>query len=114
MTSPTVVDELGNVLVRWDYETRTFFDYRVDPPTSRPFTAEENASADADAAEALADTNLADLIAKGRAALDRNATFLAITSPTTAQAVTQVKALTRQVNALIKITARDLTDTAGT
>lgn len=36
-------------------------------------------------------------------ALTNNETFLAIVSPTAAQAITQVQALTRQVNALIRL-----------
>lgn len=39
-------------------------------------------------------------------ALANNQTFLAIASPTNAQAVSQVQALTRQVDALIKVVLR--------
>lgn len=54
-----------------------------------------------------------DLHARARQALAANATFLAIPAPTNAQAVAQVKALTRQTNALIRLLvavdgARDL------
>ena len=41
-------------------------------------------------------------------ALDANLTFLAITSPTNAQNAAQVKALTRQVNGLIRLTIGSL------
>jgi hypothetical protein len=41
--------------------------------------------------------------AKAAAALIANATFLAIANPTTAQATTQVKALTRECNGLIRM-----------
>lgn len=47
--------------------------------------------------------NAAALWSKAQAALTNNQTFLAITSPTNAQIATQVKALTRQVNALIRM-----------
>lgn len=58
--------------------------------------------------------NLGTLLAKAKNALAGNATFLAIASPTAAQVATQTKALTRQVDALIKIVANDLADTSGT
>lgn len=57
-----------------------------------------------------------DLHGKVRAALVGNATFLAIASPTAAQIAAQVKALTRQNNALIRLLIGDdlLGDNAGT
>ena len=58
--------------------------------------------------------NTQTLLAKAPAAFTNNATYLAIVSPTTAQAVTQVARLTRQVNALIKLTQGLLADTTGT
>jgi hypothetical protein len=47
-------------------------------------------------------------------ALAANSEFLALTSPTNAQSVAQVKALTRQVNALIRILIDALDTTDGT
>ena len=55
------------------------------------------------AAEAVLTANGETLRAKAKTALATNATFLAITTPTTAQNAAQVKALTRQVDALIRL-----------
>lgn len=54
------------------------------------------------------------LTAKAQAALINNATFLVIGNPTQAQAVTQVQALTRQVNALIRLALNQFDTTTGT
>jgi hypothetical protein len=48
---------------------------------------------------------------QARQALDANRTFLALASPTNAQTLAQVKALTRQVQALIRFELDDLTST---
>jgi len=61
-----------------------------------------------------ADLNADDLRAKATTALTNNAAFQAIASPTNAQAVTQVQALTRQVNGLIRLANSLLDDTSGT
>ena len=45
----------------------------------------------------------ATIAAKAEHALTANATFLALASPTTAQAVAQVRTLTRECNALIRL-----------
>ena len=64
--------------------------------------------------DVVAAVNEKTLLDKAKTALTANATFLAIATPTNAQVSAQVKALTRQVNALIKLAARDLADTTGT
>lgn len=72
---------------------------------------------DATAAESVTITHIENsdsLTAKATAALTNNATYQAIASPTTAQAVAQVAALTRQVNALIRVANGLLDDTTGT
>lgn len=60
--------------------------------------------------------NAGSLEAKARAALTGNGTYLALAAPTNAQTVAQVKALTRQMTALIRLSLRgDLLDnTTGT
>lgn len=47
-------------------------------------------------------------------ALASNSTFLAIGNPSAAQNAAQVKALTRQVNALIRLQLQDLSDVSDT
>jgi len=48
---------------------------------------------------------VAALLNKASNAVATNVTYLAIASPTTAQNVTQVRALTRQTNALMRLVA---------
>jgi hypothetical protein len=58
--------------------------------------------------------NSATLQQRAQIALINNATYLAITNPTTNQAVAQVAALTRQVNALIRVVLAQFDSTVGT
>ena len=55
-----------------------------------------------------------DLHTRIRQALTVNDTFLAKTSPTQADVLAQVRALTREASALIRLMVRQLDDTAGT
>lgn len=74
----------------------------LDPVTGDPVVVSRPAAEATDAATA------ATLKAQAAAALASNATYLARTAPTTAQAVTQVRALTQQMNAIIRIVIRSL------
>jgi hypothetical protein len=58
--------------------------------------------------------NLADLKSKAGNAISGNITALGVANPTNAQVVAQVKALTRQNNALIRIVLGLLDTTDGT
>jgi hypothetical protein len=58
-----------------------------------------------------ANPNEETLRTQARQAMDANRTFLALASPTNAQTLAQVKALTRQVQALIRFTLDDLSGT---
>ncbi len=51
---------------------------------------------------------------KAKQALAINTTFLALATPTNAQNAAQLKALTRQVNALIRLTLNSLDDVSDT
>lgn len=54
------------------------------------------------------------LVQRATAALASNVTFLANGSPSNVEVVAQVRALTKQVNALIKLRVGQLADTTGT
>ena len=101
---------------RQDNTTRQtyFYDDTGNLVDTQPYTPEENALADAEAAASTEVGNELALLAKVPQAIQTNNAFLAITSPTNAQVVTQVKVLTRQVTALMKLVAHDLMDTSGT
>lgn len=58
--------------------------------------------------------NREEILTKARAALTTNATYLAISSPSAAQNTAQAKALTRQMNAVIKYLLSDFANTTGT
>lgn len=108
---------LDNIKVSsWDDTLRsvTFYNANGTVNSTRAYTAEENTATDARIAETTAETNAATLTAKAKTALTNNNTFLAIASPTNTDIVAQVKALTRQVNALIKLEIQDLANTTGT
>lgn len=99
----------GSVKEQWDDgatpRTYTAWDTfgALVPGTPRGYTPAENTAADARAANATMMANLVTLQQKAATALANNATYLAIPSPTQAQAVTQVGALTRQVNGIMRI-----------
>lgn len=54
------------------------------------------------------------ILTKAQTALTANATYLAIASPTTAQAVAHVATLTKEVNALIRLILNQFDATTGT
>jgi hypothetical protein len=66
------------------------------------------------ALDILNDNNEAALQSKMKDAVVANKAFLAIQTPTNAQVVAQVRSLTRQSTAIIKMLGHDLSDTDGT
>lgn len=81
---------------------------------TRPLTSAESARFAEAAAATTAANNETSLTDRARQALASNATFLNLVAPTNAQNAAQVKALTRQVNALIRLAVRALDSTDGT
>lgn len=72
------------------------------------------AEAAAQAQEAARATNGEAIRVKAQQALAGNQTFLALASPTNAQTLAQVKSLTRQMNALIRLQLQQLDDISDT
>lgn len=62
----------------------------------------------------VTETNRATIETKAKAALTANATYLSTAAPTNAEIAAQVKLLTRENNALIKLMLGLLDDTNGT
>jgi hypothetical protein len=89
------------------------FDDGVEIET-RPYSPEEIAAADAAIAARGLESNREALIAKARQALNANATYLALASPTNAQNLAQIRLLTREATALIRLTIGALETTDGT
>lgn len=56
-----ITSSTGAVLEKWDDTTRTYTDYRTTPATVRPYTTAENTAADAQAAAAAHNADLAQL-----------------------------------------------------
>lgn len=82
--------------------------------STRPLTGAELAAVQAADAKDVADANGRDLTAKARAALDANATYLGLLTPTAAQTTAQVQRLTRECSAVIRLLLGALDTTSGT
>lgn len=78
--------------------------------TTRAMTADELAARAARTLEANATT----LRSRAQRALNTNATFLALASPTNAQTLAQVRNLTRETSALIRLLLNQVDDITGT
>ena len=77
-------------------------------------TLAEAKTAVASEPEVIAETNKRSLESKANTALTNNATYLNLASPTNAQNLAQIRALTRQNNALIRLLLKKLDSTTGT
>jgi hypothetical protein len=75
------------------------------------YAADAAAAAQAAATEATRTTNRRSIEEQAAAALATNRAFVALSSPTNAQTLAQVKALARQNNGVIRLLLDDLTGT---
>lgn len=99
----------GDLIVWGDDVARIHHDFLNE--TTRPYTAVENAEADARVLAVLQESNGEQIRTAATDALAANRLFLALTTPTNAQTVAHVRALTRQMNAVIRLAVNDLTGT---
>ena len=99
----------GDRIVWDDDATRTHHDFLDE--TTRDYDDDEHAAADARLEAATAAANGDRLESDVSSALVGNRTYLALASPTGAQTTAQVRALTRQVNALARLALGDLSGT---
>lgn len=93
-------------VILWDGNTAT---YNPAPYAAVPYDPAVHAIATDSAA-----LNRTDLAAKLQQALDVNATYLGLASPTNAQTTAQVQRLTRECSALIRLALNALDTTTGT
>lgn len=103
-----VFDSAGNLISEWDEASRTVTEWENGEATTRPFTDAENAVADLREKHRLEADNEHSIREKLSIALAGNTAYLNTTTPTAAQTTAQVKALTRQMTALIRLTTRQL------
>ena len=97
--------ENGILRVHFKTDTREVITYAANGAETnrRAFTPAENTRADEESAHSAVIVNRSIIESQAEAALAGNRTFLALAAPTNAQVLAQVKALTRQNNALIRL-----------
>jgi hypothetical protein len=95
----------GVLRERWDDVARlvTLYDAGGAQTSQRAYTAAEIADRAARAAAETARTNRTTIEAQVAAAITANKAYVALASPTNAQTTAQVKALSRQVNGVMRL-----------
>lgn len=103
----------GVLRKRWDDTVRVYTEFNAAgvQTLQRSYTQAEIDRATASALSVTERTNKQTLEQQATTALADNRTFLAIASPTQAQTLTQVKALTRQNNAIMRLILNKLDGT---
>jgi hypothetical protein len=100
-----IVDSAGTLRKFWDDATDTYFEYG---PTgtqtlSRAYNPGEIADKAARVLASTADSNASTIKSQVAAAITANKAYVANQTPTTAQTTAQVKALSRQVNGVMRL-----------
>jgi len=97
-----------NVIAKMENGTVNYYQNGVK------LTLSEAKTAVASEPEVVAETNKRSLESKANTALTSNTTYINLASPTTAQNTAQIKSLTRQNNAIIRLLLKKLDTTSGT
>lgn len=103
----------GNKVEQWDGVAGTYTRWNAAGAQveQRALTSDEAVAFAAQDAQVTADANGAILRQQSASALAGNRTYLAVVTPTSAQTAAQVKALTRQMNTLVRLTLGQLDGT---
>ena len=106
----------GLLSERFDDDTRTVTTYDTSGQVTgtRDYTAEENEAADVRVAAEVAEANQSTIESRALLALTVNDTYLALPSPTQADAIAQVDVLTKECSGLIRLLLRKLDTADGT
>lgn len=99
------VYDAGELVEEWDDSTRTFRRFEDG------VLVEERSYADEERAASSIQTNMEILTQAARDGLATNRDFLAMTSPTDAETLAQVRSLTRQMGAVVRLVVGDFTGT---
>lgn len=111
---PDNTKPFNNAEIYFDYVAKVRHEYATGSDVVVPMTTEEIAWAESELAQINEVMKTLTLQQKLDNAIIGNATYLGLTSPTTAQNTAQIRALTRIVNGLLKLRSGNLKDTNGT
>jgi hypothetical protein len=103
MATSNVYTDNGRIVLDDVTRIATLFDKAGAQTGTRPFTSAENTRADAVAAAAAAGANRVTIESQVAAAITANKAYVALASPTNAQTTAQVKALSRQLNGVMRL-----------